>query len=932
MPEQASTSVIVMIAYDEDFNGRNLMFVSSSEKGLYAYDFSTGKWEKILDKNTTRVSIDHENDYVYVGTIGDWYYKCWYRNGKWSWEHITIPDKNCPVAGFIKPDPYNPERLWIGTETGVRGSLYRTGSKERNVETFVAVGFWKNGQWYDLRISNGWAPVIAIVTHKEGEDPSKYIIETEYGIGAKIAFVPRPGRHNIMKTVDGGKTWVESYNGIHGSTVNRITYLKTGLRAGQIVVTCVSGTQITSDFGDSWEEGIDFTIGNVGYGMPGYAWGAASPNEKLEGKYDLLIATGYPPSTFTGNGVYAVDTESLKTKTRKNVFKRIVAGAAFDLVVVGDKLYVGSMDSGVIVVNLKTYETSKLECIPEDEAGLNIEYYNDTLLIYTIKDGRKDMDNYFFSDTRATGGVYIYITTNEKCTTVYKGKRVVRALLHGNELVLLTVEGKVIHYTNYVKDWEYQLPKATYSDMAIDWNNRIVFFSTFDPDTPGILYGDLDNLNQGLKVLEGLITRRVRCLLLVKNYLFVGTEGYSVLRFTILNVYRTITYTLTLALSSSSINTGETVTLTGNISPVAEGKIKILLSYNGSDFIEIVTVALINGKYSYEYIPQKPGTYVFKAEYYNSSGQLLAVSEEKTLIVSKKREKIKPVITISADKNKVKLGEEVKITGTITPPVPKAKITVIVEGPKGKSTYSITASKGKFSFTIKPDYDGTWKIYVKIGETPKSTEATSNIITIEVEKSKCIIATVAFGSELSPEVSFLRNFRDTYILSTFTGRAFYIAFNNFYYSWSPYVASLIKDSEPIKAVVRATIYPLIGILKLTAFLSTPLFNYNPEIASLFAGFIASTLIGLVYFTPLAYITTRKRFKHIPRKILKLNILVIVASLGLTFTGVYLANQTLTTFSTSTYVIALITLSILTTLNITHYSLNKIKSFSQRVNK
>ena len=36
-------------------------------------------------------------------------------------------------------------------------------------------------------------------------------------------------------------------------------------------------------------------------------------------------------------------------------------------------------------------------------------------------------------------------------------------------------------------------------------------------------------------------------------------------------------------------------------------------------------------------------------------------------------------------------------------------------------------------------------------------------------KSGCLIATAAFGSELSPQVQFLRNFRDNRILSTVSG-------------------------------------------------------------------------------------------------------------------------------------------------------------------
>src|SRR5215213_7416996 len=49
--------------------------------------------------------------------------------------------------------------------------------------------------------------------------------------------------------------------------------------------------------------------------------------------------------------------------------------------------------------------------------------------------------------------------------------------------------------------------------------------------------------------------------------------------------------------------------------------------------------------------------------------------------------------------------------------------------------------------------------------------------------SQCLIATAAFGSELSPQVQYLRNFRDHYILSTVSGSAFMDTFNSIYYTF-----------------------------------------------------------------------------------------------------------------------------------------------------
>ena len=52
----------------------------------------------------------------------------------------------------------------------------------------------------------------------------------------------------------------------------------------------------------------------------------------------------------------------------------------------------------------------------------------------------------------------------------------------------------------------------------------------------------------------------------------------------------------------------------------------------------------------------------------------------------------------------------------------------------------------------------------------------------------CLIATAAYGSEMAPQVQFLRELRDNTVLQTQAGTSFMTGFNQFYYSFSPAVA------------------------------------------------------------------------------------------------------------------------------------------------
>jgi hypothetical protein len=117
--------------------------------------------------------------------------------------------------------------------------------------------------------------------------------------------------------------------------------------------------------------------------------------------------------------------------------------------------------------------------------------------------------------------------------------------------------------------------------------------------------------------------------------------------------------------------------------------------------------------------------------------------------------------------------------------------------------------------------------------------------TVNVQVSGCLIATATYGSELSPEVQFLRDFRDYQILRTFAGSNFMFAFNAWYYSFSPTVANYIASHQIARTVMKVVLYPLIGVLHASS-ASYSVLAFQPELAALIAGIVASSLMGIVY--------------------------------------------------------------------------------------
>ena len=76
----------------------------------------------------------------------------------------------------------------------------------------------------------------------------------------------------------------------------------------------------------------------------------------------------------------------------------------------------------------------------------------------------------------------------------------------------------------------------------------------------------------------------------------------------------------------------------------------------------------------------------------------------------------------------------------------------------------------------------------------------------------CLIATAAFGSEMAPQIQFLREIRDNTVLQTESGTSFMAGFNQFYYSFSPVVADYERENPAFKEAVKIAITPMLTSL------------------------------------------------------------------------------------------------------------------------
>ena len=175
-------------------------------------------------------------------------------------------------------------------------------------------------------------------------------------------------------------------------------------------------------------------------------------------------------------------------------------------------------------------------------------------------------------------------------------------------------------------------------------------------------------------------------------------------------------------------------------------------------------------------------------------------------------------------------GQNVVITGNTGK---NNSVAIQVKDPTGTSILvrSVTAnSSGDFTMQFKiPRYAmlGMYEITAStiINDSPLIRTITFEVVeqqigtvqtstSAEDKRGGCLIATAAFGSEMAPQVQFLRELRDNTILQTQSGTSFMTGFNQFYYSFSPAIADYERENPAFKEAVKITLTPLLASLTL----------------------------------------------------------------------------------------------------------------------
>jgi len=153
---------------------------------------------------------------------------------------------------------------------------------------------------------------------------------------------------------------------------------------------------------------------------------------------------------------------------------------------------------------------------------------------------------------------------------------------------------------------------------------------------------------------------------------------------------------------------------------------------------------------------------------------------------------------------------------------------------------------GVYSIGVFFNDEQNWQEFEMV-DSPKSLSSSGG---------GCLIATATYGSELAPQVQLLRELRDNSLLSTESGTNFMNTFNDFYYSFSPYIADYERENPVFREMVKIAITPMLSSLSLLNYVDM---NSEAEVLGYGISLILLNVGMYVGIPAIVIVGIRKRF-------------------------------------------------------------------------
>ncbi len=200
---------------------------------------------------------------------------------------------------------------------------------------------------------------------------------------------------------------------------------------------------------------------------------------------------------------------------------------------------------------------------------------------------------------------------------------------------------------------------------------------------------------------------------------------------------------IALTLSSYTAKVGDTVNVNGTLYPAKAAPITLTYEMPNGTIITETVNSNDAGIFSNTLAANQVGTWTIKASWDGDETHAATESLPALLSVSK----IQSALTISASPLTVNVGQNITISGTLTP-AQTAMVTITYTMPDGTSTTKTVTSlsTGAFTDIIKLNQVGVWQIKASWSGNEQYEAATSISVTVQaVDQTTPILAMVGLG-------------------------------------------------------------------------------------------------------------------------------------------------------------------------------------------
>jgi hypothetical protein len=226
------------------------------------------------------------------------------------------------------------------------------------------------------------------------------------------------------------------------------------------------------------------------------------------------------------------------------------------------------------------------------------------------------------------------------------------------------------------------------------------------------------------------------------------------------------------------------------------------------------------------------------------------------------------LVNIATDPENPVIGEQTKLKIDFVNPKTNSiqehidyKVAVTKDGsPVFGPIPSTHTSIGSVTIPIEFKERGEHKITVDIegilfSPIPLETVTFSTMIN-DASNGGCLIATASYGTELAPQVQFLRETRESVLFDTNTGAAFMAGFNEFYYLFSPTISDWERQSPAFRELVKFAITPMLATLSILNYVDV---DSESEMLGYGIGIILLNL-GMYFVIPAVIIAKLRKFR------------------------------------------------------------------------